>query len=144
MESVKTPDEIQHPAVNAALRILISKKDWKFITMAICRPEPVSAPVLLLPSASFTPCTLLKGKIVSKRQLALEAIHLEQEVLKENVGCQDQVVAAFGGFNKIEFGGPSKITVCPMPMSPERLNLFQDHLMLFLHGVFVDRFGNSG
>ena len=46
--------------------------------------------------------------MINKRQLALEAIHLEQEVMKENVGCQDQVVAAFGGFNKIEFGGPIK------------------------------------
>src|SRR4030042_5620140 len=53
----------------------------------------------------------LKGKLVTQRQLALEAIHVEQEVIKENVGSQDQAAAAFGGFNKIEFGGRGKIWV---------------------------------
>ena len=46
----------------------------------------------------------LKGKIVTKRQLAREAIHIEQNLIRENVGSQDQVAVAFGGFNKIEFG----------------------------------------
>ncbi len=43
----------------------------------------------------------LKGQMVSKHQLAMESIHLEQDVLKETVGSQDQVLAAYGGFNHI-------------------------------------------
>ena len=134
VESVKNTDEIQHPAVNAALRIFNIQEG-----LEIHHDGDLPARTGLGSSSSFAVGIIhalhaLKGKIVSKRQLALEAIHLEQEVLKENVGCQDQVVAAFGGFNKIEFGGSNKITVSPMPMSSERLNLFQDHLMLFFTG----------
>ena len=47
----------------------------------------------------------LKGVIPSKEQLAKEAIHIERDILKENVGAQDQSAAAFGGFNKITFSG---------------------------------------
>src|SRR4030066_203524 len=53
----------------------------------------------------------LKGQLVTKRQLALDAIHVEQQKIKENVGSQDQTAVAFGGFNKIEFGGLRKIWV---------------------------------
>jgi len=45
----------------------------------------------------------LRGNMVPKKQLALEAIHIEQEMINENVGSQDQAAAAFGGFNKISF-----------------------------------------
>ena len=45
----------------------------------------------------------LDGRMVSKHQLGREAIRIEQEVLKECVGCQDQLWAAYGGFNRIEF-----------------------------------------
>ena len=46
----------------------------------------------------------LTGKMITKRQLAMQAIHVEQDLLRENVGSQDQIAAAFGGFNKIELG----------------------------------------
>jgi D-glycero-alpha-D-manno-heptose-7-phosphate kinase len=87
-------------------------------------------------SSSFTVGLLhalsgLSGKITTKRQLALDAIHVEQNMIKENVGSQDQTIAAFGGFNKIEFGGTPEISVTPITVSTERLNEFQDHLLLF-------------
>ena len=71
-------------------------------------------------------------KLLLKRQLALDAVYIEQEKLKENVGCQDQTAAAFGGFNKIEFGGHHKIAVHPISLSSGKLNLLQNNLMLFL------------
>ena len=64
----------------------------------------------------------------------MDAMHVEQNMIKEHVGSQDQVVAAFGGLNKIVFGGPQKITVYPVVLPSARLQLFQDHLMLFFTG----------
>jgi D-glycero-alpha-D-manno-heptose-7-phosphate kinase len=76
----------------------------------------------------------LKGQITSKRQLALDAIHVEQERIKENVGSQDQTSATFGGLNKIEFGGLQRIQVYPLTISQEKLNYLENHLMLFFTG----------
>ena len=58
----------------------------------------------------------LTGRMTTKRQIAREAHHIEQDILKENVGSQDQVAAAFGGFNKIEFGGERGFYVSPLPL----------------------------
>jgi D-glycero-alpha-D-manno-heptose-7-phosphate kinase len=76
----------------------------------------------------------LKGQLTTKRQLALEAIHMEQDMIKENVGSQDQTAAAFGGFNKIEFGGKRKIWVNPITIDSDRITFLQSHLMLFFTG----------
>jgi D-glycero-alpha-D-manno-heptose-7-phosphate kinase len=135
IESVQNIDEIQHPAVNAALKFFNIQEG-----LEIHHDGDLPARTGLGSSSTFTVGLIyalhsLTGKIVSKKQLALEAIHLEQELLKENVGCQDQVVAAFGGFNKIEFGGPENITVQPMSLPPAKLNSFQDHIMLFFTGL---------
>ena len=51
----------------------------------------------------------LKNNMIAKRELALKAIHIEQDIIKENVGSQDQVAAAFGGFNFIHFPGINKL-----------------------------------
>jgi D-glycero-alpha-D-manno-heptose-7-phosphate kinase len=77
----------------------------------------------------------LKGKIVGKRQLALESIHLEQEILKETVGSQDQVCAAYGGVNRINFFQNGDFSVQPMTVSQERLEELNSHLMLFYTGI---------
>ena len=61
----------------------------------------------------------LKGHMVSKHQLATESVHLEQEVLKETVGSQDQVLAAYGGFNHITFAPNGEISVRPVTLSRE-------------------------
>ena len=76
----------------------------------------------------------LKGKIISKRQMALDAIHIEQNQIKENVGSQDQVSAAFGGLNKIEFNKDQEFIVKPLTLTKNRYELFQEHLMLFFTG----------
>jgi D-glycero-alpha-D-manno-heptose-7-phosphate kinase len=76
----------------------------------------------------------LKGQLSTKRQLALEAIHIEQERIKENVGSQDQTTAAFGGFNRIEFGGRRKILVEQITIKPAKLEYLQSHLMLVFTG----------
>ncbi len=91
-------------------------------------------------SASFTVGLLhalyaLRGKMPSKMQLALDAIHVEQDIIKENVGSQDQTLAAFGGFNRIDFNGENDIKVRPVTIEASRLELLQNHLMLFFTGL---------
>jgi D-glycero-alpha-D-manno-heptose-7-phosphate kinase len=76
-----------------------------------------------------------KGVFVGKEQLAREAIHFEQNVLKETVGSQDQVAAAYGGFNRIDFTPDENFIITPMTLGQERLNHFQDHFVLFYTGI---------
>ncbi len=77
----------------------------------------------------------LQGQMPSKRQLALESIQIEQEMIKETVGSQDQVSAAFGGLNHIVFAPNGEISVRPVTVSAERLKELNAHLMLFYSGI---------
>ena len=127
--------EIQHPAVRAALEHLGIDRG-----LEIHHDGDLPARSGMGTSSSFTVGLLhalyaLSGKIVSKEQLAKESIHIEQEVLRENVGSQDQVAAAYGGLNCIYFAPNGEITVCPMTISHERMRELNDHLMLFYSGI---------
>lgn len=76
----------------------------------------------------------LKGKMMSKRQLAQEAIYVEREVLKEHGGWQDQVAAAYGGLNRIDFKD-GDFEVHPIVISPERKKELDENLLLFYTGI---------
>jgi D-glycero-alpha-D-manno-heptose-7-phosphate kinase len=71
----------------------------------------------------------------SKRQLAKESIYIEQEVLQETVGSQDQVMAAYGGFRHVKFRPDGEIAVDPLILPPERIAELKAHLMLFYTGI---------
>jgi D-glycero-alpha-D-manno-heptose-7-phosphate kinase len=134
-EEVKNVSQINHPSVRECLKYL---KINKGIEMVHTSDIPARSGVGS--SSSFTvgflnALTALEGKMITKRSLARDAIYVEQELLKENVGSQDQVAAAFGGLNKIEFGGDLNFYVQPLTISQENLKLFQDHLMLFFTGL---------
>jgi len=88
-------------------------------------------------SSAFTVTLLhalytLREVKVNKMQLALDAIHIEQNLIKENIGSQDQTTSAFGGFNRIDFTGEHNIKVTPIK-SP-RLRELENCLMLFFTG----------
>jgi D-glycero-alpha-D-manno-heptose-7-phosphate kinase len=70
----------------------------------------------------------------TKRELALKALEIEQQIIGESVGSQDQVAAAFGGFNRIEFGGEKEFEVDPIILGKERLQELQDKLLLCFTG----------
>lgn len=130
-ESVNKIDEINHPSVRETMRFLNIDKG-----LEIHHDGDLPAMSGLGSSSSFTVGLLnalygLNGQTKNKRQLALDAIHIEQNMIKENVGSQDQSTAAFGSLNKIEFGGTQEIAVCPIVMKPERFKELQSHLMLF-------------
>jgi D-glycero-alpha-D-manno-heptose-7-phosphate kinase len=76
----------------------------------------------------------LKGKMIDKKQLADLAVYIEQEIIKENVGCQDQFMASFGGLNLVSFNGKKNIHVQPLVIGNERLKELSGHLMLFFTG----------
>jgi len=135
IEDVQKISEIQHPSVRACLQFMGIKEG-----LEIHHDGDLPARSGLGSSSSFTVGLLnalyaLKGQVVSPAQLTADAIHVEQDLLKENVGSQDQVIAAHGGCNIISFGAKSHLQVRPLTMSPARLEELQDHLMLFYTGI---------
>ena len=76
----------------------------------------------------------LQNYMPTKRELALEAINIEQNIIGESVGSQDQTAAAFGGLNKISFSKTFNIDVDPIIISKEREKNLEDNLMLFFTG----------
>jgi D-glycero-alpha-D-manno-heptose-7-phosphate kinase len=133
-EQVNETDEIFHPSV---------RETFKFMNVSdgleIHHDGDLPARSGIGSSSSFTVGLLhalyaLEGKMVSKRKLAIDAIHIEQEMIKENVGSQDQIIAAFGGLNKIEFSNEHHFEVSPVTISQARLQELENHLMLFFSG----------
>ena len=134
-EETQTIDEIQHPSVRECLRFLEIKRG-----VDIVHHGDLPAQSGLGSSSTFTVGLLhalytLKHQMPTKRELALNAIRIEQDLIKESVGSQDQTAAAFGGFNKIEFGGNHEIIVKPIVMEPRRLDHLQHSVMLFFTGL---------
>ena len=76
-----------------------------------------------------------RRRLVPRLDLAYEAIDLERSVLKESVGCQDQTLAAVGGFNLIEFRGMGNFAIHRVPFTSSRLEDFEDHLLVFFTGI---------
>jgi D-glycero-alpha-D-manno-heptose-7-phosphate kinase len=134
VETVQTLEEIQHPAVRAVLG------EFKLpVGLEIHHDADLPARSGLGSSSAFTVGLIgalraLEGRMSSAEHLAREAIRIEQEVIGENVGSQDQVWAAYGGTNLIEFQRDGSFAVTPVIMpGPRRLEL-QSHLMLFFTG----------
>ncbi|HVM49307.1 MAG TPA: hypothetical protein VMU04_14855 [Candidatus Acidoferrum sp.] len=91
-------------------------------------------------SSTFTVCLLqalhsFKGQFLTPQELAREAIYVERQLLRENVGCQDQVMAAFGGFNVVEFRTEEDFAVNRITLPPRRLAEFEQHLFLVFTGI---------
>ncbi|MBF0160320.1 MAG: kinase [Magnetococcales bacterium] len=133
-EETQTVDEILHPSVRECLRFV----KWQ-TGVEMVHSADLPAQSGLGSSSTFTVGLLnalysLQYKLPTKRELALSAIHVEQKMIGENVGSQDQTSAAFGGLNYIEFGSIQHISVQPLIMRPDKLAAFQNHLMLFFTG----------
>lgn len=134
IENVQHIDDIEHPAVRAVL-------NWANIAegLEIHHDGDLPARSGLGSSSSFTVGLIhalqgLRGQMANKENLARDAIHIEQNLIGENVGSQDQVSAAFGGFNRIEFYRNDSFDVAPIILPTHRLDELQSHLMLFFTG----------
>ena len=133
IERVNDMNEVEHPLIRECMRL----HDIHEIRLTYEGDLP--ARTGLGTSSTFAVGMLnafcaLKGKYMSKRMLAEEAIKIEREVLKEYGGWQDQIAASFGGFNRINFHN-NDFSVHPIIISPERKCELNDNLMLFYTGV---------
>ena len=135
MENCQYADEISHPAARAILRYLNIDRG-----LEIHHDGDLPARSGLGSSSSFTVGLLhalnaLKGTMSGKQQLAKNSIHIEQEVLKETVGSQDQISAAYGGFNHIAFLKNDEFIVRPITLSQNYIDDLNSHFMLFYTGI---------
>lgn len=135
VERCKKVNEIKHPAVREVIKFLKIKEG-----LEIHHDGDLPARSGLGSSSAFTVGLLhalyaLKGYMPNKQKLAKESIYLEQEVLKETVGSQDQVLTACGGFNQVIFQQDGEMIVKPVTISRSRLDELQNHLMLFYTGI---------
>lgn len=141
-EDANNLEDIKHPSIRECIRFLNLDKEKNGIE--IVHTSDIPSNTGLGSSSAFSVGLLnslysLKGKIVSKRQLAGDAIFVEQKMIKENVGSQDQIAAAYGGFNLIEFGTSmsndgNKFDVHPITIGKDKINELQNWCMLFFTG----------
>jgi len=134
-EDCKTVEEVSHPAVREILRYL----NWDR-GLEIHHVGDLPARGGMGSSSSFTVGLLhalyaMRGRMMSKKQLAMESIHVEQDILRETVGSQDQVSTAYGGLNHIIFQENGEIIVKPVTVSQDRIRQLESHLMLFYTGI---------
>jgi D-glycero-alpha-D-manno-heptose-7-phosphate kinase len=135
IEDVKDVGEIEHPAVKAVL-------DWMKWErgLEVHHDGDLPARSGLGSSSSFTvglihALNALQGRYISKEELASQALYVEQEVIREVVGSQDQISAAFGGLNRIQFRRDGEFDVDPIVLPRERLAELQASLMLCFTGL---------
>lgn len=133
IERVTDVEEIWHPAVREAMKYLDMHE------LRISYEADLPARSGLGTSSSFAVGLLnsfyaLKGRYADKKKLADDAIYLERVLCKEAGGVQDQIAAAYGGFNRIRFSD-SGYCVDPIIVSQERKRLLNDNLLLFFTGI---------
>ena len=132
IERVDSIEKIEHPLVRNCIKFLDMHE------LRVNYESDLPARTGLGTSSSFAVGLLnafyaLKGKHASKKQLADEAIYVERELCKESGGWQDQIAAAFGGFNRIDFKD-NGYKVSPINISPGRKQRLNENLLLFFTG----------
>ena len=135
IETVKHHHEITHPAVRAAIDHLGIEDG-----LEIHHIGDLPARAGLGSSSAFAVGLLnalhgLQGRITSQTNLAHEAIYVEQELVGDSVGIQDQIVTAVGGLNRVDIARDGSFIVTPLLLSNQRIMELHSHLMLFFTGV---------
>lgn len=134
IENVARNDEIDHPSVRACLQFLSIREGIEIHHIA-----DLPARTGLGTSSAFTVGLLLglyalQNKMRDRHALAGDAIHVEQKILHETVGAQDQVSAAYGGFNRVDFAPDGAIEVKRIVTEPGRLAELNRYLALYFTG----------
>jgi D-glycero-alpha-D-manno-heptose-7-phosphate kinase len=134
-EVVQTIDEIKHPIIREALRMVpVAAPHLEIVSLS-----DIPAGTGLGSSGSFTVALLralytLNKEFVPRQVLAEQACHIEIDLLKEPVGKQDQYIASFGGITAFEFPQEGPVRVSPLSISNETLYNLEDNLLLFFTG----------
>jgi D-glycero-alpha-D-manno-heptose-7-phosphate kinase len=134
-ENCASIEEISHPAVRGILGYLKWQRG-----LEIHHDADLPARGGMGSSSAFTVGLLhalygLRSQLVSKHALSDQSIHIEQNILQETVGSQDQIAAAYGGLNEVSFHTNGGFTVTPMTISAARVRELESHLMLFYTGI---------
>ncbi len=134
VENVVSNAAIQHPSVRACLHFLGIEDGVEIHHVA-----DLPARTGLGTSSAFTVGLLLglyalKNQMRDKHALATDAIHVEQDLLAEAVGVQDQVSAAYGGFNRMNFHADGSIEVSRVLTAAGRVTELEQHLALYFTG----------
>lgn len=135
VENTNHIHEIKHPAVREVLKGM----SFKVQGVEIHHDGDLPAKSGLGSSSAFTvglvhALTALRQKTISKKELAEQAVHYEREVLKENVGSQDQILTAYGGLNVVKFHEDDNFEVDPLILPKARVEELESHMMLFFTG----------
>jgi D-glycero-alpha-D-manno-heptose-7-phosphate kinase len=135
MEKTLSIDEIQHPIIREALKLLKFRKNYLEITSMADIPAGTG----LGSSGSFTTALLkalhaYKRDLLHPQELAQEACYIEIDRLAEPVGKQDQYIAAYGGITCFEFQKNGRVKAKPVKISKEILYDLEDNLLLFFTG----------
>jgi D-glycero-alpha-D-manno-heptose-7-phosphate kinase len=139
IETVNSISEILHPAVRAGLQMLGLDDHAEGPGIELHHQGDLPARSGIGSSSAFAVglvngLSALRNRRLDRHELALAAIDLEQNQLGDSVGSQDQVAAAYGGFNVIRFGKDGSIAVTPVPLSVDRREIFQSRIMMFYTG----------
>jgi D-glycero-alpha-D-manno-heptose-7-phosphate kinase len=135
MEAVQSVEEVKHPIIREALKLVHLESPHLEITSM----SDIPAGTGLGSSGSFTTAllralrTLNKGYI-SRKELAEQACHIELDLLGEPIGKQDQYIASFGGITSFHFLPDDHVEVTPIKLAPETLRNLEDNLTLFFTG----------
>lgn len=135
LERVPSADQLQHPIIREAMRLVeIDGRALEISSMA-----DIPAGTGLGSSGSFTTALLKalhahKKHLIHPRELAEQACHVEIDLLKEEIGKQDQYIAAFGGLTCLEFPPGDEVKASPLQISTETLYNLEDNLLLFFTG----------
>ncbi len=135
IECCSAIEEISHPVVRETLKHLDFRRG-----IELHHDGDLPARSGMGSSSAFTVGLLhalhaLRGRMSTKMQLARESIHVEQNLVGETVGCQDQVLAAFGGLKQVRFYEDGQIAVDPVILPRERIAELKSHLMLYYTGL---------
>jgi D-glycero-alpha-D-manno-heptose-7-phosphate kinase len=135
IETCSSVEEINHPVVREALRFLRIDRG-----VELHHDGDLPARSGMGSSSAFTVGLLhalhaLRGEMPTKGQLVKESLYVEQEVLRETVGSQDQVMAAYGGFRHVKFPPDGEIEISPVIVPAGRLAELKAHLMLVYTGI---------
>jgi D-glycero-alpha-D-manno-heptose-7-phosphate kinase len=135
MEEVERIEDIKHPLIREALRLV----GWENLRLEITSMADIPAGTGLGSSGSFT-TALLKAlhvgmkNLVHPAELAEQACKIEIDILNEPVGKQDQYIASFGGITCFRFLPNGQVEVWPLRISQSTLYDMEDHLLLFFTG----------
>ena len=135
VEMIKNIDEIQHPAVREGIR-----KFCPDLALEIHHDGDLPARSGVGSSSAFAvglinSLSLLQNLELSSEDLANQAIILEQEILNENVGSQDQIACALGGLNYIKFGGEQEWVSEKITLTPSMKNQIERRMVLVYSGI---------